>query len=308
MKPAASNLVDVSCNLCGNHGAIVLFPATDKPDGGLPTFSCTSPGHGEYYRIVRCTQCGLRFSSPRPNAAALQAEYEQVEDPMYEQELDGRHITFRRNLKLVETFCKSGTILDIGAGMGVFLHLAKLNGWDVNGIEPSRWSAQKAEGLYGLKINVGGYGLAPKLHAQLDVVTMWDVIEHVSDPLEALRTCQQILRPGGTLLLSTVDAGSLYARVTGKAWPWLMKMHLYYFDRGTMAAYLRKAGFQTMQIRTYRHTISARYLAYKLRAIGGFWGRAGAKLLDRQMLSGRYITFALGDFMEVVAVKPVQPR
>ena len=305
MKPAASNLVDVSCNLCGNHGAIVLFPATDKPDGGLPTFSCTSPGHGEYYRIVRCTQCGLRFSSPRPNAAALQAEYEQVEDPMYEQELDGRHMTFRRNLKLVETFCKSGTILDIGAGMGVFLHLAKLNGWDVNGIEPSRWSVQKAEERYGLKINIGGYGLAPKLHAQLDVVTMWDVIEHVSDPLDALQVCNKVLKPGGALILSTVDMGSAYARIMGKYWPWLMKMHLYYFDRGTMTAYLRKAGFQTLQIRKYRHTISGHYLAYKLRAISGLLPPTVARLLDSRILSGRQITVALGDFMEVVAVKSI---
>ena len=305
MKPTHLNLADVSCNLCGYHDATVLFPATDKQIGGADTFSCTSPGHGEYYRVVRCKRCGLRFSSPRPTAEALQAEYQQVEDPMYEQELDGRFITFRRNLKLVETFCKSGKMLDIGAGMGVFLHLAKLNGWHVNGIEPSNWSTQKASELYGLQLNVGGYLLAPKLYSQLDVVTMWDVIEHVGDPLEALQICHQILKPGGALLLSTVDAGSLYARIMGRAWPWLMKMHLYYFDRGTMAAYLQKAGFQTLQIRTYRHTISVRYLSYKLRAIGGFWARAGAKLLDTRVLAGRHITFALGDFMEVVAVKAI---
>ena len=84
-----------------------------------------------------------------------------------------------------------------------------------------------------------------------------------------------------------------------------MKMHLYYFDRETMAAYLQKAGFQTLQIRTYHHTISARYLAYKLRGIGGFWARVSAKLLDTRVLTGRHITFALGDFMEVVAIKVI---
>ena len=304
MKPAASNLVDVPCNLCGGEDAVVIFPATDKLNCTLDTFACTSPGHGEHYRVVRCTQCGLRFSSPRPDAAALQAEYEQVADPLYERELGGRLTTFRRNLELVETFCKTGTILDIGTGMGAFLYLAKLNGWNVNGIEPSRWSAKKAEELYGLKINSGSYGLAPDFHAQLDVVTMWDVIEHVSDPLEALQVCNHVLKPGGTLVLSTVDAGSAYARLLGKYWPWLMKMHLYYFDRCTMTEYLRKAGFQLLQVRTYRHTISGHYLAYKLRAIGGFWGRAGAYLLGMQILSGRYLTFALGDFMEVVAQKP----
>ncbi len=301
-------LVDVSCNLCGGEDTVVLFAATARLDSKLDTFACTSPGHGEHYQVVRCRQCGLRYSSPRPNEERLNAEYQQVEDPMYERELEGRLTTFRRNLKLVETFCKPGTVLDIGAGMGVFLHLAQLNGWIVNGIEPSRWSAQKAEELYGLQINIGGYNLAPKIHTQLDVVTMWDVIEHVSDPLDTLQVCNQVLKPGGKLIFSTVDAGSAYARITGKAWPWLMKMHLYYFDRGTMAAYLRKAGFQTLQIRTYRHTISANYLAYKLRAIGGAWLPIAAELLNTRMLSGRQITFALGDFMEVVAAKPAQPR
>lgn len=286
----------------------MLFPATDKLDSKTDTFACTSPGHGEHYQVVRCRQCGLRYSSPRPNEERLNAEYHQVEDPMYERELEGRLTTFRRNLKLVETFCKAGTVLDIGAGMGVFLHLAQLNGWNVNGIEPSSWSAQKAKELYGLQIEVGGYGLAAQIHAELDVVTMWDVIEHVSDPLEALQVCNQVLKPGGKLIFSTVDAGSAYARFMGKAWPWLMKMHLYYFDRGTMAAYLRKAGFQTLQIRTYRHTISANYLAYKLRAIGGVWLPIAAGILDTRVLSAHQITFALGDFMEVVAVKPVQPR
>lgn len=285
----------------------MLFPATDKLGRKTDTFACTSPGHGEHYQVVRCRQCGLRYSSPRPNEERLNAEYHQVEDPMYERELEGRLTTFRRNLKLVETICKAGTVLDIGAGMGVFLHLAQLNGWNVNGIEPSRWSAQKAKELYGLQIEVGGYGLAAQIHAELDVVTMWDVIEHLSDPLEALQVCNQVLKPGGKLIFSTVDAGSAYARIMGKAWPWLMKMHLYYFDRGTMAAYLRKAGFQTLQIRTYRHTISANYLAYKLRAIGGVWLPIVAGILDTRVLSAHQITFALGDFMEVVAVKPVQP-
>ena len=302
-----TNLVNVSCNLCGGEAATVLFAATDKLDSQPDTFACTSPGHGEHYQIVRCGQCGLRYSSPRPNEELLNAEYQQVEDPMYERELEGRLTTFHRNLKFVESFCRTGTILDIGTGMGTFLYLAKLNGWNVNGIEPSHWSAQKAEELYGLQINIGGYSLAPKIHAQLDVVTMWDVIEHVSDPLNTLQVCNQVLKPGGKLIFSTVDAGSAYARITGKAWPWLMKMHLYYFDRQTMAAYLRKAGFQTLQIRTYRHTISANYLAYKLRAIGGALPPIAAALLNTRMLSGCQITFALGDFMKVVAVKPVQP-
>ena len=305
MNTPPINLFNISCNLCGCEDAAVIFPATDKLNSTLDTFACTSPGHGEHYRIVRCSQCGLRYSSPRPNTEFLHAEYQQVEDPIYERELGGRLTTFHRNLKLVETFCKAGTILDIGTGMGTFLFLAKLNGWDVNGIEPSRWSAQKAEELYGLKINIGGYGLAPKIHAQLDVVTMWDVIEHVSDPLDALQVCNKVLKPGGALILSTVDVGSAYARIMGKYWPWLMKMHLYYFDRGTMTAYLRKAGFQTLQIRTYRHTISGHYLAYKLRAISGLLPPTVARLLDTRILSGHQITVALGDFMEVVAVKSI---
>ena len=124
MKPTPLNLVDVSCNLCGYHNATVLFPATDKQIGEADTFSCTSPGHGEYYSVVRCKRCGLRFSSPRPTAEAF-----------------GEPVKF----------------LTLARALGVFLHLAKLIGWHVNGIEPSSWSTQRASELYGLQVNVGGY-------------------------------------------------------------------------------------------------------------------------------------------------------
>jgi hypothetical protein len=148
-------LVDVSCNLCCGEDTVVLFAATDRLGSKLDTFECTSPGHGEQYQVVRCRQCGLRYSSPRPNEERLNAEYQQVEDPMYERELEGRLTTFRRNLKLVETFCKPGTVLDIGACMGVFLHLAQLNGWDVNDLNRHAGSRKKHKNFMDSKSTSG---------------------------------------------------------------------------------------------------------------------------------------------------------
>jgi hypothetical protein len=75
------------------------------------------------------------------------------------------------------------------------------------------------------------------------VLTMWDVVEHLPDPREELAAARMLLVPGGRLYLSTIDTGSLVARVLGARWPWLMDMHLVYFDRPTISALLEEAGF-----------------------------------------------------------------
>jgi hypothetical protein len=133
-----------------------------------------------------------------------------------------------------------------------------------------------------------------------DVMTMWDVVEHLPDPRDELAAARAMLVPGGALHLSTIDTGSLVARLLGARWPWLMDMHLVYFDRPTITALLEEAGFRVRRISTYSHTVSSGYL---LRKIGASFPALApvTRALARIVPGGWPVPVNLGDNMLVRA-------
>jgi SAM-dependent methyltransferase len=296
----------VQCNLCGSEDYVVVFEATVPHVKHSAHYSCTNCGHGEHGRVVRCRGCGLHYVSPRPAGEELADLYASVEDPVYQDEMDGRMRMFRRNVRNLNRHAQKGRVLDVGCSIGIFLNLAKQDGWSIAGLEPSQWCVERGRKLfgYGEEVQVGGYHHLADRGESYEAVTLWDVLEHVDDPLDALKACGAVLKPGGVLGLSTVDIGSLYAQLMGRRWPWLMKMHLYYFDRRTIRRYLDMAGFDVLEIRIYRHVVSLNYLRYKLRRIHSLAYQL-LTLIQKILLFGRtiYVPVALGDFMEVYARK-----
>ncbi len=197
-----------------------------------------------------------------PETTALLAAYGAVEDPLYLAEKDNRYLTFRKALGLLGP-AAGQRLLDVGAYCGYFVDVAREAGFDAEGIELSRWAVGHARGL-GLPVRNESIEERARSGARYDVITMWDVVEHLPDPRRELEACWRLLRPGGRLHVSTIDASSLVARLLGKRWPWLMDMHVVYFDRATLPALLAQAGFRVLSRRTYTHTVSAEYLVSKV--------------------------------------------
>ena len=96
---------------------------------------------------------------------------------------------------------------------------------------------------------------------------MWDVIEHVSNPLGEMQQADRLLKPGGLLVVHTMDIDSGFARVMGGRWPWLMEMHIYYFSQRTLKHMLEKAGFTVIRIEPQGRYLRLGYFATR---IGGF--------------------------------------
>ena len=299
-------LEKVVCDLCGGEACDVVYPATVN-DEDCPGFqySCTNDGHGSHYQVVRCQRCGLCYCSPRPRSIDLECGYQEVQDPLYEEEMLGRRRTFQRNLRQLSLHKEKGKLLDIGCYLGVFLDEAKKQGWEVEGLEPSRWCVEQAEKVFGLRLKQGTYRDVLVFHQEFDVVTMWDILEHVDSPMNALRLIHSTLKDDGLFVFSTLDLGSWYARFFGSRWPWLMRMHIYYFDRKHIRQYLEKAGFTVREIKVYKHIVSLEYLVYKLKRINKFLFvlMAGFYKVCRLFKKDVFFTIALGDFMEVYAQK-----
>lgn len=240
----------MDCNLCGSSLVKRLFVCeTDE--------------------VVRCNGCGLvRLALPHPGYEELDKVYSQ--DYFHERESyffkDGiidasgvlsAHVKdFQEGLNWIGTYkSPPGKLLDIGCATGTFLSIAKKEDWECYGVEISDYAASIAREKVGVDIFNGSLRKASFPDGFFDVVTMWDTIEHLSEPLEELSEVWRVLKPGGIFLINTPNEESfmrMVARFLYKVSSGFIRSpinslyhcyHLYYFTTATMSLLFRKSGF-----------------------------------------------------------------
>jgi 2-polyprenyl-3-methyl-5-hydroxy-6-metoxy-1,4-benzoquinol methylase len=234
-----------------------LAPAAWRDCESCGSLEADTVYDAEGYQVARCRACGLVFVRNPPTEESLPRFYdreywEDPERPGYggygEAEPRKRH-HFRGLLRSLERLAAPpGDLLEVGSAYGYFLAEARLRGWRVQGVEPSAHAAAEARDRLGLAVHRGRLEDLPDAPSSVDVVTMWDVIEHLPRPLRTLRAAAARLRPGGVLAVSTGDVASLSARLHGRNWslltpPW----HLFYFSRRTLAAMVQRAGLEVVR-------------------------------------------------------------
>ncbi len=300
-------MVSVNCNLCGRDDWHVRHPATINGERlEVDVFRCTSPGYGHHAQIVQCNHCGFVYANPRWSDEELLDAYTAVEDDAYLKEREGRELTFSKHLQALEkqTGPANGrSLLDIGAYIGVFVETAVAAGWDAWGVEPSAWAAAEAQ-RQGLNVILGTQD-APELGGrQFDVITMWDVIEHVDDPSGEIAKAYKLLAPGGWLVLHTMDVDSLAARLMGSRWPWFMDMHLYYFSQKTLAQMLVKNGFEVVWAGAQGRYLRLGYLATRVAALNRPLGSLATGLINTLGLKETAVPVNFGDLFTIYARRP----
>lgn len=296
-------MIAVNCNLCGRDEWQVRFPATMLEVPQVQAFRCTSPGYGNHAQIVECLHCGYVYANPRLSEEQLLAAYTAVEDSTYVQEREGRELTFQRHLQHMEKIIGEAdgrSLLDVGAYIGVFVEVAAATGWQVCGVEPSAWAVSEAQ-KRNLPV-IAGTQDACELHGkQFDVVTMWDVIEHVDDPTTELQKAYHLLKPGGWVVVHTMDVASLAARLMGSRWPWLMDMHLHYFSQATLAQMMRNVGFEVVWSGTRGRYLRLGYLVTRLGGLHPLWGRLAGIVVNNLGLQETAVPVNFGDLFTVYA-------
>jgi SAM-dependent methyltransferase len=247
----------------------------------------------------------LVYTNPRLDDRDLLETYEAVEDPLYIEEREGRVLTFEKHLKPLELMTGSPdgrSLLDVGCYTGVFVEIAQHHGWQAWGVEPSRWAVTQAQGR-GLHVILGTLATADLPEAYFDVVTLWDVIEHLTDPRAALQHTLRLLRPGGLAVIHTIDIESPFARLMGARWPWLMEMHIHYFSRRTLCVMLKQCGFQVISARAQGRYLRLGYLMNRLGALIPPVGRPAEWLVTKLGLRALTVPVNLGDLFTVYARK-----
>ncbi|MBE0690926.1 MAG: class I SAM-dependent methyltransferase [Anaerolineae bacterium] len=159
--------------------------------------------------------------------------------------------TFAKRLRRLEQFVQPGKLLDVGCAAGFFLDEAHKHGWQVQGVDVSDFVVQYAREHFGYDVRQGSLLEQDFPKGAYDLVTLWDVIEHVPDPKAYVEHVAALLRSGGIVALATPDVDSIPARLTGKRWVGykLSEEHVYYFSQHTLSRMLENAGFEIVRVR-----------------------------------------------------------
>lgn len=256
-------LEDVACNLCGGTRSKVVY---NRPYalGSMSDCAATTDSFAQYGRVVRCRDCGLVFTNPRPTLKTLLAGYGACVDETYLDESSSRSINAHLSLNVIRRHAKSGRLLEVGAATGCFLNAARAD-FEVFGLEPSEWASKIARERFRLEVYCEPMDTDRFPDGHFDVVAMIDVIEHLTDPLAALKRAARWLKPGGILYLVTPDVGSLSARVLRGSWWGLRPAHVYYFDRERMRRMLQEAGLEVVVEKSFGRIFSWGYWATRLK-------------------------------------------
>lgn len=212
-----------------------------------------------------CPRCGLGFQAPLPTDEELTALYESLVDEAYTDERGPRALAVSLAVRLLRRYAGStrGRLLDVGCAAGIFLEEAAKDGWDVAGVEPSAFLRGQASPAVRDRIQAGVFRDVGGAEIY-DVVTFWDVLEHVRDVPDTLAHAAKLLRPGGLLMVNVPDRSSVIARAFGRRWPLLLPEHLHYFTPGSLTSLYERAGI--IPLGTHLHPVFFRfgYIVHRL--------------------------------------------
>jgi len=233
--------------LAGIRNELVACPICDERI--RPKFSVNARIGGRLITIGECRNCRLALQVPRvppedsvaymdSRWSSTDPEDRYVTDPAYKLEASRRRLAWLAQFPL-----PSKRLLDVGAGNGAFCAAALSAGYHAAGVEISVQAIRRAEAMYGVKLVHGSVESLPD-DVTFGIVTLWDVIEHLRDPLSVLRCARRRLVQGGMIVVETGNYESGARLVERNEWGLWLLDHMYYFSPDSLRALLLRAGFR----------------------------------------------------------------
>jgi 2-polyprenyl-3-methyl-5-hydroxy-6-metoxy-1,4-benzoquinol methylase len=235
---------DLACLLCGSSRRSVMHEKAP-------------------FQIVRCADCGLVYTLPRLSPDAIRAMYQSeywksdaAKDFGYTDYLADEALyvkTFRmRGAWIARHRPPPARLLDVGCAAGFALTAMRDLGFEVAGVELSQPMVDVARRRLATdRIHCGVLEDVERQNlfgGRFDVITMFDVVEHVEDPVALLACARRLLAPGGIVVFETQNVASLFARLLGVRWQhYKFQEHLYHFDPKTAPRLLEKAGLEMVE-------------------------------------------------------------
>lgn len=275
--------------------------------------------------VVRCKGCGFVYVNPiqttktliqegpelgdypdylleSSNLEHIEGSWEQPIIEGYLRELAAKEANARDALAHITSLAKNpGTLLDFGCFCGVFLNVASQAGWECYGIEPLVMPAIYARGHFGLRVVTDILRDETYPPEFFDVVTSFQVFEHLIDPEPELDKIRRILRPGGLLVLEVPNIDTIMIKLLRSRHRHFVQDHVSFFSEKTLSLLLGRMGFQVRKVYYPARLMSFEHFIWWLEKYSRIFNRV-TPLLRRRFLESKF-RVNLGDIVTVIAQK-----
>lgn len=223
----------------------------------------------EDFHICQCLSCGLLYTMPRPVKEKIGAYYKSEEYYSHQENEKGfipriyeavKKVNLKTKYKLASKGMETGKMLDIGCGVGDYIHFAEEHGWECMGVEPSEEAkiiAQKR--MKGKIINSDELENIPD--ETFDVITMWHVLEHIDDLKWQLAQLQRLVKKDGRIVIAVPNYKSYDAQYYKELWAaYDVPRHLNHFNKPTLIKMFNSSGLKLKK--TEKLVWDAYYISY----------------------------------------------
>ena len=250
----------ITCPLCSNKNFKVIIEPRLNNLNPQELYGAASGIKGSQ-RLVKCTQCSLIYENPRFDEKYILSGYQMSNESDHDSQYSNRVKSFLDTLiKNENCLPKRGAkILDVGTAGGAFLEAAEKFGYNASGLEPNNYLVQKGK-LKGLRIFKGTIKENNLGDLKFDLITYWDVIEHLTNPMREIKNAKEYLKENGLILINYPDIGTIQAKLAGEKYWWILSVHLVHFTKKTIKLLLEKNNMELVSIKRYWQTLDFGYL------------------------------------------------
>ncbi len=223
----------------------------------------------EDFHICECLNCGLLYTMPRPPKDKIGDYYKSEDYYSHKENKKGfiprlyervKSINLKNKYKIAATGKDCGTMLDIGCGVGDFLHFAEQKGWSCTGVEPSDDAKTIARNRIKADI-INSEDLNALPDASFDLITMWHVLEHVDDLRWQVEQLQRLIKPDGRIVIAVPNYKSYDGQYYKELWAaYDVPRHLNHFNSTTIAKIFKTKGLEL--VKTERLRWDAYYISF----------------------------------------------
>jgi 2-polyprenyl-3-methyl-5-hydroxy-6-metoxy-1,4-benzoquinol methylase len=240
------------CLVCGRSGACVWLKAPDR-----------FHGRQEKYTLVRCPACSIVWLDNPPKPEEMHLHYTEAYDRLISASGEGSPVRWRDRNAALAPHKQTGALLDLGCSSGAFLQTLRAKDWNLYGIEMSAESAKKAEASTGAKVFVGKILDATFPPSSFDVITCFDVLEHLYEPRRVMARVSEWLKPGGIFYVLVPNIDSAEGRVFGSYWHGLeLPRHLFHYSPASLRFLAKTARLTEVSLETRRNPAVGTGLRY----------------------------------------------
>ena len=234
------------CGVCGCAQLLELFWSDDKNQRTTD----------ERFLIARCSSCNVVQTVPQPPEETISQYYPSIyyPNPMfakrYYERVAGKFQ--RERLLRLSRYEGSGKLLDIGCGIGYFVKAATDHGFEAEGLELDERMAAAAWELWNLPVQCGTLSSNTYPPSNFRVITLWQSLEHMHHPMEALETVWRLLVPGGIVAIGVPNFSSVQSRVFRSKWYHLdVPRHLFHYTPQSLTVVAERVGFTTIGVQFF---------------------------------------------------------